>query len=1778
MASPVDALLAAESEGDATPTAAPRHRSAVDALLALDSDEEAGEATLLPTAFGGGAAGPSAGSLSASVAAALSDAGSPAPPATDDAELDALLGALGGAGAARRVEAARGDPGSSEPSAPGDDWDTEVERLLQASRSAAAAPRAAPLPRPAPQAAVGVAEGARGGATPAASSASSLLGLGGDDGEDEFDDDAPALPPPAPPPPAAPAPWRTPVAVSAPLALSPGDSPAGGAALDAAEAAERAAMSVPEGDDPLLRALPPGTPPGAAPAALLGALRVRAAVDAERALRADAGAPRRPPAAASGSADSALGAAGLLRVHDHAPLAARLLGSEHGLPQCVAASPMGVAVGMSSGAILLARSEAAAAAAAAAGALSTGANAAAASLAAAAAAAAASSEATVVVLLPGAGQASGAAAASAAAGAAVSCLAFGPGGEWLLAGYADGTARLWDASKAALLKELRGVHRAQVVAAALLAGPARGGGDALTADAAGVACRHSLATMGPMLPMRVRTTSLGEKTPVLDLRPLPPPLPSPAAASGIADVPADAAADAPEAAGLVAVVTPAAVVLMRMHPEGAVVGKVGRPRGVAASAPDATGAPAPLPCAAWAPRRLGPGGAAPTGPALLAVAWGADVRVFAVTLRKRDAPAPPSPVAPDAGAASSPAVASPPAASRVRGAELSPVASWTADAPALALSWCDDVALVALSGRRFAVLYAPGGAELDRAPSGEPPVSREASAAGGRCVAAACASAGPAAFMLGASRLRCARLLGWRERVGALAEARDWGAALAAAVAAAHGAAPALPPAGVEPPPGRAAAAAAAAGVVLQAYLASALDGCADDARWAAAARAAVEACLQLAAGGDAARRDAAHATLFGAAVRGRFAAAGRDAAFLAALVAPICAGALPALPPEVVQALVGQASAAGDAASVERCVLHLDLASLDFDQVARACAQHRLHSALAHLYADGLDDFVAPAEAMLRAATQEADGRTTYKLLLYLRECFRGRRFPPGRGALPASRLPSLKAQLLCWLLTDDASDADATSSPRLLYPRLRALLRRDAPATLSVLREAFDGWDAAEEDVVTALPGARVGGALPSAADVSGDDAAAYVVTGRSAAQMACEAVVHCAEGVAGGEPQAPAVASACLAFAAAFVGAGRAALPPPVLRRVAASLALGPPAPSEADARPREAELIALLAAAPIDAHEAEDTPEGAETDAQPQTILAMARAAGFRQAAAYVLARSGRFEAALREAAADDGYAEGAADVADALLSGAGNADFNVAAPSLGGAWDAAYPAAAANAGGASAQPPRAGGAAAALRPLADAESAGAVRAAVFAALPALVTASAPASARLVALRLRGDASAAMRALSGAPAAQFALLRELLAPGLGAADAASADAQQPPPPPPALAAALLRAGGTGAGGAGLDDVADTYVALLCRYDPRGVRPFLLRAGGCHLGRCLATCQREGVDDAAALLLERMGRPQQALDTMLRGLRAATAAMQAAARAADADDGDEAAAEAAAAARGRAAAALEDAIALCIRHTAPPDAEPDAEAGIGGIADDDAPAGAGGAVPEEPHALWFALLDAALAPLSGLRGASAAERSALSASLERVLLSLRPRVPAAALVAKVVRDYGGAGLGQLRSALAGTLRSAAADAALHAAAAAAVAADAAAARTDVTAQARRALPAQRVHLSEPDARCVAYAGDLALLRGSSDTHLLLNQAAHACAGCADAGSADAAAAPSAAAPCSRAVATARTFGLAAAAAACAGRRAAAVRARRRQESFGRVRWQHKHPHAPD
>ncbi len=65
-----------------------------------------------------------------------------------------------------------------------------------------------------------------------------------------------------------------------------------------------------------------------------------------------------------------------------------------------------------------------------------------------------------------------------------------------------------------------------------------------------------------------------------------------------------------------------------------------------------------------------------------------------------------------------------------------------------------------------------------------------------------------------------------------------------------------------------------------------------------------------------------------------RFRAAGRLPEFLRALEPHICNDSLPAVAPEAMQALVQHFSASGELHRVERCVLHMDIMSLDLDQV----------------------------------------------------------------------------------------------------------------------------------------------------------------------------------------------------------------------------------------------------------------------------------------------------------------------------------------------------------------------------------------------------------------------------------------------------------------------------------------------------------------------------------------------------------------------------------------------------------------------------------------------------------------------------------------------------------------------------------------------------------------------------------------------------------------------------------------------------------------------------
>ncbi|PHT83219.1 hypothetical protein T459_11662 [Capsicum annuum] len=125
----------------------------------------------------------------------------------------------------------------------------------------------------------------------------------------------------------------------------------------------------------------------------------------------------------------------------------------------------------------------------------------------------------------------------------------------------------------------------------------------------------------------------------------------------------------------------------------------------------------------------------------------------------------------------------------------------------------------------------------------------------------------------------------------------------------------------------------------------------------------------------------------------------------------------LGSLPPEIMQALVEHYSTKGWLQRVEQCVLHMDMLSLDFNQVVRLCREHRLHGALIYL-------------------------------------------FNKGRGTLPSTRVPSLKRELVQFLL-EEVSSPNSSTAMCVPYggpnPNLLSLLELDMEATLDVLRYAF-------------------------------------------------------------------------------------------------------------------------------------------------------------------------------------------------------------------------------------------------------------------------------------------------------------------------------------------------------------------------------------------------------------------------------------------------------------------------------------------------------------------------------------------------------------------------------------------------------------------------------------------------------------------------------------------------------------------------------------------------
>ncbi|KAF9600812.1 hypothetical protein IFM89_012551 [Coptis chinensis] len=662
----------------------------------------------------------------------------------------------------------------------------------------------------------------------------------------------------------------------------------------------------------------------------------------------------------------------------------------------------------------------------------------------------------------------------------VTSMCFNQQGDLLLAGYGNGQIVLWDVQKVAMAKVITGEHTAPVVHTLFLGqySQATRQFKAVTGDCKGLVLLHAFSIVPLVNHFSITTKCLldGQKTGIVlsaspliieDSGSLTAATGNVSAShSGIGSMMGGVVGGSlfKEGSslveeGVVIFVTDQTALVVRFSPKLEVYAQLSRPDGVRDGF---------IPYTAWkcpqfsqnsSPEYMA--GETSERASLLAIAW--DQKVQVAKLVK---------------------------------SELKVYREWTLDSAAIGVAWLDDQMMVILTVRRQFCLYSKEGNELHRTSYpldglgaddfiayhtyfsnvfGNPEKAYH------NCLAVR----GATIYVLGPVDLVVSRLLPWKERIQVLRKAGDWMGALDMAMRLYDGHAHGV----IDLPRTLDAIREAIMSYLVDLILSyvdevfsyisvafcnqigkeeleqkpetkrSSVQSEMED-QYARVGGVAVEFCVHVK------RIDILFDEIFS-----KFVAVQHEGTFLELLEPYILKDMLGCLPPEIMQALVEHYSSKGWLQRVEQCVLHMDISSLDFNQVVRLCREHGLHGALIYLFNKGLDDFKAPLEELLlvlQNSKKENAAAIGYRMLVYLKYCFSGLAFPPGHGILPATRLPSLRRELLQFLLEDSdemKSEVAASLKSRTgVCPNLFYLLHLDTESTLEVLKFAF-----LEEDSVS-------------------------------------------------------------------------------------------------------------------------------------------------------------------------------------------------------------------------------------------------------------------------------------------------------------------------------------------------------------------------------------------------------------------------------------------------------------------------------------------------------------------------------------------------------------------------------------------------------------------------------------------------------------------------------------------------------------------------------------
>ncbi|CAN1309531.1 Vacuolar protein sorting-associated protein 8 homolog [Linum perenne] len=667
--------------------------------------------------------------------------------------------------------------------------------------------------------------------------------------------------------------------------------------------------------------------------------------------------------------------------------------------------------------------------------------------------------------------------------AQVTSICFNHQGDMLLAGYGDGHVTVWDLQKASVAKVITGEHNAPVVHAFFLGQDSQASRQfkAVTGDSKGVVVLHSFSVVPLLNRFNIKTQCLldGQKTGiVLSASPLifeefsGAAGPSLSANGSISSssigsmmggvVGGDAGwklfneGSPPVEEGVVIFATHKTALVIRLTPTVEVYAELSRPDGVREGS---------LPYTAWKSTTQTRSSLtenvhadAADRVSLLAVAWDRKVQV-----------------------------------AKLVKSELKIYGSWFLDSAAIGVAWLDTHMLVVLTITNQLYLFANDGTLIHQTvfsvdgSRGDDPMAYHThfmniygnpEKAFHNCISVR----GASIYVLGTTHLLTSRLLPWKERIQVLHGAGDWMGALNMGMTFYDGQAHGV----IDLPRSLDAVQEAIMPYLVELLLSyvdevfsyisvafcsqiekverqndSKNDGSVHSEikeQFTRVGGVAVEFCVHIQ------RTDILFDEIYS-----KFRAVKHRDTFLELLEPYILRDMLGSLPPEIMQALVEHYSSNGWLQRVEQCVLHMDISSLDFNQVVRLCREHGLFGALIYLFNKGLDDFKAPLEELLNVTrnSQRKDANGLgYRLLVYLKYCFSGLAFPPGHGALSPTRLPSLRAELVRFLLENSEA---GNSQSQGEYPNLYHLLQLDTEATLDVLRCAFVDDDSPKPDILS-------------------------------------------------------------------------------------------------------------------------------------------------------------------------------------------------------------------------------------------------------------------------------------------------------------------------------------------------------------------------------------------------------------------------------------------------------------------------------------------------------------------------------------------------------------------------------------------------------------------------------------------------------------------------------------------------------------------------------------